>query len=369
LFIFIWGTEGHFLKKLKENGLMILLFSMMFWVYLGGLIHTENMNAGIFDLVLKFSFLAFPFIFGVMDFKILNPKSSQALLQFFVGFTFFSALLCLINASNLYLANGQVSSFFYADLSYILHPSYFSLYINFTIGIIFWQIFNKRDHLSSTVYIIYLILFPFFVLFIILLESKAGLIGLVALLMIIAFYIAKYQGNIKRALIFLLASGLFIFIIFQMIPNSTQRINSVVESVSEENSTAANHSVASTRLYLWEAAWDLVQKNPIFGVGTGDVKDELMKQYEVQDNTRAIGNNYNPHNQYLQSTVALGLFGLLSLLFTVLYPIYYGFKKNEMLFLILGVLMAINILVESMFERQAGVMFFAFFNSFIYPNL
>ncbi len=31
-----------------------------------------------------------------------------------------------------------------------------------------------------------------------------------------------------------------------------------------------------------------------------------------------------------------------------------------------GVMIAFNLLVESMFERQAGIMFFAFFNAFLF---
>ncbi|NOR88145.1 MAG: hypothetical protein GQ527_11095 [Bacteroidales bacterium] len=366
VFTLLWGTGGQFIHNIKKNGLKIILFSSLFWVYLGGLLHSENMDDGILDVILKLSFFAFPFIFGVMDPKIFNWKTKNIILQSFVGLSFFSAFLCLMNATNNYFISGEIAAFFYGDLSYLVHPSYFALYINLSLGIVLWQLINERIQLSSTIKMIYFILIPFFILFIILLESKAGILGLISILITIAIYMAKYQGELKKALILISLSMVFIFALFTVIPGSTSRINSVVESVSEENSTAAEHSVASTRLYLWDAAWQLIQKNPIFGVGTGDVKDELILQYQSQNNTRALENNYNPHNQYLQTSVALGLLGFLSLLTIVLFPLYIGFKRMELLYFVLGVLMAINLLVESMFERQAGVMFFAFFNSFIF---
>lgn len=363
ILIFIFNTRIKY--QFQKNWKYILLFSSVFWVYAFGLLYTENMDYGILDIILKFSFLVFPVIFGLLSTKQISINNFHLILQSFVALTFISALLCLFNASNKYMIQGESAVFFYSQLSSLMHPSYYALYLNFALIIMLYQILDTNSISHKSIRITYKILVPFFIVFIILLESKAGLLSLFSILAFVSLYVFIYQKKMKKALVYTSLSIVLISTIFTLIPNSTNRIDAVVESV-EEAGTAENHSVSAARIYLWQAAWELFKEKPLFGYGTGDVKDVLLQEYSLQNNTRAVTQNYNPHNQFLQSAVAVGILGLLSMLLIVAFPIYFGFKKRNLLYFLLGILMAINLLVESMFERQAGVMFFTFFNSFIF---
>ena len=48
------------------------------------------------------------------------------------------------------------------------------------------------------------------------------------------------------------------------------------------------------------------------------------------------------------------------------YATIYAFRKKHLLYLLFLGIIAFNLLVESMFERQAGVVFYALFNSFLF---
>ena len=69
----------------------------------------------------------------------------------------------------------------------------------------------------------------------------------------------------------------------------------------------------SFRLLEWRASLSTVAKSPILGTGTGDGQAALHDYYSTY-NTSTTGLTYNAHNQYLQTTIELGLVGLLLLL-------------------------------------------------------
>ena len=69
------------------------------------------------------------------------------------------------------------------------------------------------------------------------------------------------------------------------------------------------------------------------------------------------------HNQYLSIAVGLGLVGLLVFLASLLVP-YFASKRNRTyLYTVFMVILLLSMLPENTIETQAGVMWFAFFNS------
>jgi O-antigen ligase len=115
------------------------------------------------------------------------------------------------------------------------------------------------------------------------------------------------------------------------------------------------------RLVLWECAWEIVKRNPVCGVGTGDVKTELIKVYAEKKFGKGVEAAYNPHNQYLQTAAALGLPGLAGLLALALAPLVRSVRRRHFLFLNFLLIVGLNSLTESVLEVQAGVLFVALF--------
>jgi len=366
LAIFAISFSRSKLSNLKQNWKFVLLFSAIFWVYLAGMIFTENMEKGWTAVILKFSFLAFPLLFALLDSSFIRKKQMLYLTGAFILITTSSAIFSLGHAVFEYFIHDDQLAFFYARLSYLLHPSYYALYVNFALIAVLCRLLINKHVERKRSKILFWSLIPFYIVFLILLESKAGLLGLLSVIFLTLIHLIfnekKYRDAITLAIVSLMTVGFTIV----LLPQTTNRVNDVVENIENKKEDAAHHSASAARIYLWKAAFNAFKEKPITGYGSGDVSKELMHQYELQNNTRALEMRYDSHNQYLQTAVATGIFGLISLILLVSFPLYFGFKRKILLFFLLGFLMAINIVVESMFERQAGVMFYAFFNSLLF---
>ena len=129
------------------------------------------------------------------------------------------------------------------------------------------------------------------------------------------------------------------------------------------NNRYVNGHSLTMRLYFWKAAVHIIKNNVVFGVGTGDVQAELNKTYVETKSPLKEEWYKRPHNQFLTIMVALGGIGVLVFLVSLIYPLI-KFRKNlHVLYLPFFIIAVISFLVEDTLETQAGLTFFAFFNS------
>jgi O-antigen ligase len=105
--------------------------------------------------------------------------------------------------------------------------------------------------------------------------------------------------------------------------------------------------------------------NFLLGVGTGDAKEELKKQNLKSGYTRVAELNMNAHHQFLNTHVAIGLFGLISLALSFFTAFHMGMRQQVIVLPILVTIIFLSLLTESFFETQAGIVPIAFFLSLI----
>ncbi|HYC27853.1 MAG TPA: O-antigen ligase family protein, partial [Chitinophagaceae bacterium] len=123
------------------------------------------------------------------------------------------------------------------------------------------------------------------------------------------------------------------------------------------------HSL-TMRLYFWQAAMHVAKQHPLVGVGTGDVQEELDKAYKSTRSPLSEEWYKRPHNQFLTIMVALGAVGLLVFIFSIIYPVWRLRTKLHVLFWPFIILAVLSFMLEDTLETQAGLTFYAFFNSF-----
>ena len=58
--------------------------------------------------------------------------------------------------------------------------------------------------------------------------------------------------------------------------------------------------------------------------------------------------------------------GFLTLLASLLFPAWFAFRQKELLYLLFLALVSFHFLVESMLAKQAGIVFYAFFNTLLF---
>lgn len=148
------------------------------------------------------------------------------------------------------------------------------------------------------------------------------------------------------------------------------RIHDILYEVEmyQKHEYANGYSVVMRWIY-WKTAWKIIEKNLWFGVGTGDVNDHFQAQYIANESSLEKKYRRRSHNQYLTIWAGLGLIGLLYFLFSLIYPLWHIPKGQKILYAAFFMIATLSFISEDTLETQAGVTFFALFNSLILLGL
>lgn len=127
----------------------------------------------------------------------------------------------------------------------------------------------------------------------------------------------------------------------------------------------SGHSLLQ-RFEHWRASFHIIAKNPILGVGTGDVPDAFKTAYlEIESNLHPDYQNRS-HNQFLAFWVAFGIVGFILLTLLNFVIIQKGLKQKQSLLTLFGVLFLLSFLPEDTLETQQGATFIGFFLGFLH---
>lgn len=372
-----WLIEGNWKQKwvlIKSNNYAILLIGF-FGYHAIGVLYSNNVHDGLFDLEKKISFLALPILLTTHR---INQALINRVLYSFIGSCFFASLICLLNA--LYQAySGDFSFLFYHKLGSPLsfHAVYFSLYIGVSIFFIFFTLKENWFVWRSEIrfYLISLILY--FLGFLILLSSKM-LITVVFVLL--AFSIARLlfiSTGVKAGVIALLFSIVFFVVGIMAVPSVKERFGEILTESSQQvnplflDDYRNYHFTGGTiRLAIWKICIEIVNRENawLWGVGTGDTQDLLTAAYVEKhvypgDGVHEGFMHYNAHNQFLQFILALGLVGLMWFIVIFLFLFYDVVVRKDAVFLALLLIFFAFCLTESTLCAQKGIVFFAYFSS------
>ncbi len=330
------------------------LFIGVYFFYLLGLLYSENLNYGWNDIGVKLSLLLFPVILAADG--IYTENNTRILLRCYIAGCFAVSVFLVARSCYLYFS-GNENVFFYEAFSYHFHPSYLSFYLNFASAVLVLEMLAGKK--STIIKNSFLLLF--FTLIIFLLSSKTGIICSAIICAVFLFALVKRNRNLTSYALFL-----FVGIGFYFAVKNFSRINFAAEVLSEKNFKTESTESTAARINVWHASMEIIKKNLLFGVGTGDVKDELIKSYQRANMTGPLQNKLNAHNQFLQTCIALGLMGFLLLTLSLVIPGIYSLRNKEWLYGLFLLLVILNLLTEAMLERQMGIIFYAFFNSLLY---
>ena len=175
-----------------------------------------------------------------------------------------------------------------------------------------------------------------------------------------AYYDLIILKKLKQTILLVSILIITVIAISQIFPKAVIRLTQMKETMSSSNS---EFNTTSSRIAVWKHGLQLISENFIFGVGTGDVKDALKSTYDKQIESQLVEKQLNAHNQYLQSFIALGLPGFIGLISILGLAFLTTVKNNFIEGAFFIILVSFNMLFESMFETQAGVIFIAFFLS------
>lgn len=194
-------------------------------------------------------------------------------------------------------------------------------------------------------------------------SSRTGLVTVYCAIFIEGLRWMWVNNSYIKGLLVFLFIGVGLFVAMNTVPALKNKITNTTDDLEHYRTkdNLANWSLAR-RIIVWQLSAELIGRHPLVGVSPADSKDSLSylyvkHRYDIPENDRIT----DPHNQYLQYGVDIGISGLLILVLIIFYPaIKYG-KDIHPLFLSFLIVSAVGMLFESLLERQYGVSFFMFF--------
>ncbi len=352
-----------FRRTLRENAIRWwrytpnLMIAIPFLLVLVSGLWSSDISYTLERLRIKLPFLVLPWAFAGIP--RLSRKEYRLILYFLIGLM---ALACLYVGFN-YLLNFDEINQLIGMGKTIPTPSNhirFSLVLCFAIlsGI---YLFRKRTVLRypwERRVLLGVTLFLF--VFIHMLSVRSGLLALYAALFV---WLLRYVVTTRRwavataaaALLFLLPAAAY-----QIFPSFRAKVAYARwDILQHRQGTGANYS-DSDRLTSLEVGWKVVKEAPVFGVGAGDLKQEVKKEYAAGNYPEGQVKKM-PHNQFLTIFAGTGIAGLAVFLAGILFPLFYRKNYRDALLLGLYVVVLLSFMMENTIENNFGVSFFLLF--------
>ncbi len=362
------------LRKSTYERIPIMLKNFNFWILISpflliviGYFYSSNKVEGYRSVETAASLIFFVVIYFLSISQNRYPKHIGYILRFFILGIVLAYAILLINAIPLYLETKDSIVLFYTKFSAMLKPpNHLSYNVLFAIVICLVEllgetkyVFEKKTKLTTAACIL---IFVVLSMFLFQLVSKSTIIIYFIILFIALIYACKRKIiKIYFLLILILAVGGISSYMFT-IPRFKHRFDNLVTLFTERESIDYSQKESSTlRISAIKASFEIIEENWLFGVGTGDVVDELEKHYQENDYQGAMAKHTNPHNQFVRSFVSLGIFGFISILLVFFVLAKTSINNRSLLGFLYFVMMAFVFLFDDMLIFRDGVLFFSLF--------
>ena len=354
-----WGLAT---KSIRFRWTYLSTFFVLFYiVYAFYAIYTRHPDWAGTYFENKLSFVLLPFLLAFRPKEKWNVSLPIALYIF--------GLICLLVQG--YAASIQsyqnkslgVNSFLSSEFSVIHHPTYFCVYLLLGVALLFYARHLALPYFGKWVYLLAAL---FFIAYFQCL-SLAGILFAAALMGILFVRFIYIKWGKWPAASSVLLVGVLLYLSVNYVPRIEGEWNGAVwyakkyleDPDAYVKTQTTPESGSQERLIMWTVAGQAFAAYPL-GVGTGNVDEVLGAFLRKSGQYELAKKELNPHNQYLQTGVETGVFGLLILLGILAAALYYGIKKRNWILLILAANLVFNMLFESMLQRQSGIVFYTF---------
>lgn len=342
---FNWHQDKHYVYA--KNTYMLIPMIVIWCIYLVGMLWTSNKQDG-WKEVGHFVWLA-----GIAltclctDFR--EVKKIHLRKFFWLYVLLMSLLFIVLLPIYLLKMSGVVTPVFCEFLTgesmfYHIHHSYMAVYIIAGLAFLYSECVNS-EKLNAKKIALIAVCAICLLLFLLFINSRTGTLSLIILLMMCWLHLCFVRKKYRASLIAVVALVAVGSVVFFTLPDNYRRLSTTTEQVAQGDNS-------DLRIGIFQNAWMVIKDNVVFGVGTGDVIDELTPYYGSREDVS------RPHNQYLETWMAIGLPGLITLLLMFLLPMLYAYKRRCYLMVAIIAIFAISNLFESSLERQMGMSLF-----------
>lgn len=341
---FSWHQDKNY--SYHKNSYMLIPMLIYWLAYLISMLWTENRVAGWTEIEQNAWFFAIPVICLCTDFRQISQKCLRAMLWTFVltlTLLFFYLLVKSIivtqQSSSIFLVSGLKVYYDY------IHHTYGSLYIVAALAFLYTELV-REEKLGAGRLVLLAFCACCLTVFLLFLNSRAGILSFILLTLMCCLHTCFIRKKPQQGIISLIIlSALFAGTYFAL-PEEFHRL-------LRTSSEIAQGDLSDSRFLIMGNAWEVIKEHPLLGVGAGDRMDALAPFYATSKEVSC------PHNQFLDTWLATGVFGMLILWLMVLSPMWAAYKQQQVLPILINVSLILSLMVESMLERQMGVSFVA----------
>lgn len=253
------------------------------------------------------------------------------------------------------------------EFGYGIYHIQFSIILALSIvfGVFQLYYYIKLKHYKTQFWILLMLCFSNF-LFIHILSARTGLLALYAGLLVFIIHLFQYISKAQKLKLAIVSISIPILLYISSSSLQNRVTNTIQDFKVVWQNTNANDYSFAMRVKAWKNSIDIIQKYPILGVGIGDADSVLYHNFEKVDASILPQNRRNPHFQFLETWVQSGILSALLFLITLLFSIFHFKQHRNWIFIAICILLLLSSCFESILERQASVVAFAFFIALAY---
>jgi len=128
-----------------------------------------------------------------------------------------------------------------------------------------------------------------------------------------------------------------------------------------QNPLNPNGNSILERIEYWKNASAIIKENWLFGIGTGDINDEIQKMYVKRNSPLNEDRRLRAHNSYLTFWMTFGILGLSYFIWMQQEFFKQQWKSRNLLGLFFILISAVTFLFEDTLETQMGITYFSLF--------
>ncbi|GMQ86917.1 MAG: O-antigen ligase [Gammaproteobacteria bacterium] len=178
-------------------------------------------------------------------------------------------------------------------------------------------------------------------------------------LMAALLFVWQRSGLLTKQIVWVVCGIAFSLLVFSV---NTSIVHNKVGTALDQYHVFQNHqgweSSVGHRLIMWKTGLKAATKKPVFGWGIHRSQQAMVAELRDPQMKRALGEHHHLHNEYVNTLVAKGAVGLLSLLALLFVPmaVFYARSTNQdlLVFNASGILLCVSYAVFGMTYQAFG---------------
>ena len=362
LLALFWILTADFKKKFAK--ILANKFSWLFVSYFVlislGFFYPNGEESMVKIMVKSLPFLVFPILIFSLDDSIFTKKNINLIVSAFVAGCLVVGVHFIFNYVRLY---EQIDFSHQDPLKNIvpIQAAYYGLFLALATLSILYRIVDEWLQLTNNQRSILILVGIVLMAFSILTAARMSSFAMIFVGFVFVSWNIYKTKRYKLGLVLTVGAMIVFAMLLYFSPVLKGRVVELMKGKIEYKREDRPTGI-TLRQVMWQCGVELTVANPLNGIGPKGIQDALNTCYK-EKNFWGHSLSYHLHNQYLQTSASFGVFGLIILISMLVIPAYFSIKAQGLnLYVIFIVLFALACLTESTFERQKGILFYAFFN-------